>query len=168
MQIHRWALTAASVAVCTACASTSASAMWAAMSDQEMSYHADVIVVGSGIAGLSAALEAAHQGASVLVVEANSVGGGHAVKAGGFALVNTKLQRSKGINDSPDLAWQDMQRWGEDADPYWTRRYAEESAGQVYDWLTGMGHRPAGFDRTSRQRTTFWGPIWLILAPQGI
>ena len=102
---------------------------------------ADVIVVGSGIAGLAAALEASAQGASVLVIEANSVGGGHAAKAGGFAMVDTELQRQKGIKDSPDLAWQDFLRWGEDPDPYWTRRYAEESSGEVYDWLTGMGVR---------------------------
>jgi predicted oxidoreductase len=100
---------------------------------------ADVIVVGGGIAGLAAALEAADKGASVLVIDANSVGGGHAVKAGGFALVDTELQRRKGIKDSADIAWRDLQRWGEDADPYWTRRYAEESSSQVYDWLTGLG-----------------------------
>ena len=102
---------------------------------------ADVIVVGGGIAGLSAALEAADEGASVMVIEINSVGGGHAVKAGGFAMVDTELQRSKGIRDSADLAWADLQRWGEDADPFWTRRYAEESSAMVYDWLTALGVR---------------------------
>ena len=45
---------------------------------------ADIIVVGAGIAGLSAALEAESHGARVLVVEANSMAGGHAVKAGGL------------------------------------------------------------------------------------
>jgi predicted oxidoreductase len=56
-------------------------------------------------------------------------------------MVDTELQRQKGIKDSPDLAWQDLLRWGEDPDPYWTRRYVEESSGEVYDWLTGMGVR---------------------------
>jgi predicted oxidoreductase len=101
--------------------------------------NADVIVVGAGIAGLSAALEASAQGASVLIIEANSVGGGHAVKAGGLAMVDTALQRQRGIKDSPDIAWADLLRWGEDPDPYWTRRYAEESSSQVYDWLTRLG-----------------------------
>ena len=103
--------------------------------------NADVIVVGAGIAGLAAALEASARGASVLIIEANSVGGGHAVKAGGLAMVDTALQRQRGIQDSPDIAWQDLMRWGEDADPYWTRRYAEESSAQVYDWLTSLGVR---------------------------
>jgi flavocytochrome c len=100
---------------------------------------ADVIVVGAGIAGLSAALEASATGARVLVIEKNSVGGGHAVKAGGFALVDTALQREKGIQDSPDLAYRDLFRWGKDPDPYWTRYYVEHSGPDVYDWLTDMG-----------------------------
>jgi len=101
--------------------------------------HADVIIVGAGIAGISAALEASAHGARVLVIEANSVGGGHAVKAGGFALVDTALQREKNIADSPDLAYRDLARWGEDPDPFWARYYVENSATEVYDWLTGHG-----------------------------
>ncbi len=100
---------------------------------------ADVIVVGAGIAGLSAALEASAAGADVVVLDANSVGGGHAVKAGGFALVDTALQREKGINDSPLLAAQDMLAWGETANPEWVERYAQASGTEVYDWLVGMG-----------------------------
>src|SRR5690606_11562263 len=38
--------------------------------------HCDVLVVGSGPAGLSAALAAAHTGASVTVLEQDSMGGG--------------------------------------------------------------------------------------------
>jgi predicted oxidoreductase len=75
----------------------------------------------------------------VLVVEANSVGGGHAVKAGGFALVGTELQRSKGITDTPQLAFDDWRKRGVDPDAYWTDRYARESATEVYDWLTARG-----------------------------
>ena len=94
---------------------------------------ADVLVIGAGIGGLSAALEASANGARVIVIEANSVGGGHAVKAGGISMVNTKLQQTKGIEDSPNLAVRDYFRWGEDPDPYWTRQYAEKSGSDVYD-----------------------------------
>jgi predicted oxidoreductase len=123
----------------TTCLTLSALLTAAGCTPVDVQPDADVIVVGGGIAGLAAALEAADKGASVLVIDVNSVGGGHAVKAGGFALVDTKLQRSKGIKDSADIAWRDLQRWGEDADPYWTRRYAEQSATEVYDWLTALG-----------------------------
>ena len=100
---------------------------------------ADVIVVGAGIAGLSAALEASANNARVLVLEANSVGGGHAVKAGGFALVDTELQRSRGIEDTPALAFADWAVRGENPNTYWTKLYARESGPEVYDWLTGLG-----------------------------
>lgn len=99
----------------------------------------DVIVVGAGIAGLSAALEAESRGAHVLLVEANSMGGGHAVKAGGFALVNTPLQQAKGYVDTPDIAYRDMMAWGEDSNPWWVRHYVENSRTEVYDWLTALG-----------------------------
>jgi predicted oxidoreductase len=100
---------------------------------------ADVIIVGAGIAGLAAALEAADKGAEVIVLDANSVGGGHAVKAGGLAMVDTALQRDKGIKDSPELATQELLAWGEDANPEWVKRYAEDSGTEVYDWLVKLG-----------------------------
>ncbi len=100
---------------------------------------ADVIVAGAGIAGLSAALEASAAGTSVLLVDINSVGGGHAVMAGGLALVGTPLQESRGIHDTPEIAYRDLMRWGEDSDPGWVRFYTENSLAQVYDWLTDMG-----------------------------
>jgi predicted oxidoreductase len=100
---------------------------------------ADVIVVGGGIAGLSAALEASDAGADVIVVETSSVAGGHAVVAGGFALVGTPLQERKGWTDTPDIAFQDLMAWGEDANADWVRAYVENSRTEVYDWLTALG-----------------------------
>lgn len=102
---------------------------------------ADIIVVGGGIAGLSAALEANDLGARVIIVEANSVAGGHAVKAGGFALVGTPLQQQKGYQDSPEIAIRDLLKWGEDADEGWVRRYVEASRPEVHDWLQRFGVR---------------------------
>jgi len=100
---------------------------------------ADVIVIGGGIAGLSAALEASSHGANVLIIETSSVSGGHAVKAGGFALVGTPLQERKGFNDSPDIAYEDLMAWGEDPDPDWVRLFAENARKEVHDWLAGFG-----------------------------
>jgi predicted oxidoreductase len=111
----------------------------AACANDPIPKDADVIVVGAGIAGLAAAIEAGAAGARVTVVEMSSVGGGHAVRAGGFALVDTDLQRRKGLRDDPDTAYADLMAWGEDADPYWTRYYADQSGPLVYDWLTQLG-----------------------------
>lgn len=100
---------------------------------------ADLIVVGAGIAGLAAALEAADAGARVVVLDANSVGGGHAVLAGGFSLVGTPLQAQKGYHDDPEVAIRDILAWGENADPWWVRRYVEGSRREVHDWLVARG-----------------------------
>lgn len=102
---------------------------------------ADVIVIGAGIAGVAAALEASATGASVIVLDMNSVGGGHAVKAGGLALVGTPLQAQRGYQDDVDTAVRDLLAWGEDADPDWVRRYLAASGPEVHDWLAGFGVR---------------------------
>src|SRR6202140_77494 len=55
---------------------------------------ADVVVVGSGAAGLPASISAAEQGASVIVVEQNYDIGGHAIESGGNIALGggTRLQ----------------------------------------------------------------------------
>lgn len=102
--------------------------------------HSDVVIVGAGIAGLSAAIEAAQAGATVTVLEMWSVFGGHAVMSeGGVTMVDTPLQRAQGIADSPDLAYRDFIEYGEDADELWVRRYVDRSRSEIFDWLTGLG-----------------------------
>ena len=56
----------------------------------------DVIVVGSGGAGLAAALDAMKQGASVTVVEREAeMGGATIISGGGCFIVGTPLQAEK-------------------------------------------------------------------------
>ncbi|MGH9627871.1 MAG: FAD-dependent oxidoreductase, partial [Bryobacteraceae bacterium] len=102
----------------------------------------DAIVIGAGISGLSAALEAASSGARVTVVDQNTVGGGHAVlSSGAVCIVNTPLQASQNIHDGPELADQDFLRRGEDAQREWVARYVRESNDQLYRWFEGLGVR---------------------------
>jgi predicted oxidoreductase len=101
---------------------------------------ADVLVIGAGISGLSATLEAARAGRSVLVVDMLSVFGGHAIiSTGGLSIVDTPLQRKRGIEDSPDLAFSDFMTWGEDSNEEWVRYYVDHSREEIYDWLTDLG-----------------------------
>jgi len=110
-----------------------------ACSTDPMPIDTDVIVIGGGIAGLSAALEASANGARAIVIEASSVAGGHAVKAGGFALVGTPLQQHKGFKDTPAIAYDDLMAWGEDPDPDWVRLFVDNSRSEIHDWLTRFG-----------------------------
>jgi flavocytochrome c len=100
---------------------------------------ADVIIVGAGLAGLSAAVEMGRSGIQVLVVDLNSVAGGTAVRAGGVAMVATPVQERAGIQDSPDQATRDWIAWTEDGDAEWISYYAQNSRKMIYDWVTDMG-----------------------------
>ena len=74
---------------------------------------ADVVVVGSGFAGLAAAIEARNGGASVIVIEKMPVHGGNSVINGGdFAAAGNKMQKEAGIQDSAELMLKDMLKAG--------------------------------------------------------
>ena len=74
---------------------------------------ADVVVIGAGAAGLSAAIKAADARVSVIVVETNYDIGGHAIISGGNVPLGggTSAQRKFGIEDSPDLVFRDLTDW---------------------------------------------------------
>ena len=65
----------------------------------------DVIVVGSGAAGMVAALTATHQGLSTVVVEkAPHYGGSTARSGGGVWIPNNEILRRDGVKDCPAAA----------------------------------------------------------------
>lgn len=69
----------------------------------------DVIVIGSGFAGLAAAIQAKEEGADVLLLEKMpAFGGNSAINGGAFAVAGSPLQEKEGIKDSPELMLQDM------------------------------------------------------------
>ncbi|MSR60613.1 MAG: FAD-dependent oxidoreductase [Planctomycetaceae bacterium] len=105
----------------------------------------DVIVVGAGISGLAAALELGRGGANVTVIDMSSVFGGHAVMSqGSLSIAGSPVQRAAGVADSPDLAYDDILKFGDDPDPQWVRYYVDNSRREVYDWVTELGVRFEG------------------------
>lgn len=115
-----------------------------------MTYDADVIVVGAGLAGLVAAIEAADAGRKVLLVEQepeNAIGGQAFWSLGGLFMVGTPEQRRLRVRDSVDLALQDwMATAGFDRDEdYWPRKWAEAyvhfASGEKRAWLHEQGMR---------------------------
>src|SRR3546814_18776531 len=70
------------------------------METSDMQY--DVIVVGSGASGLTAAIRAAKAGLSVLVLEkADHFGGTTAVSGGGIWIPGSPQEVAAGVEDSP-------------------------------------------------------------------
>jgi len=111
------------------------------------SYQADVIVVGAGIAGVAAAIEALGRGRRVLLldrdVEAN-LGGLARHSFGGIWFADTPVQRRFRIRDSTELGLRDWLSFAEfDPDDRWPRAWAEayvhRANCEVHDWLVGLG-----------------------------
>ena len=103
---------------------------------------ADVVVVGAGATGIPAAIEAAENGASVIVIEQNYDIGGHAIQSGGAMPLGggTSLQKKYGIEDSPERYFQDLvnnpdYRYN---DRELVRTFAEWSA-PTFEWLVAHG-----------------------------
>lgn len=69
----------------------------------------DVIVIGSGFAGLAAAIEAKKAGANVVVLEKMPTPGGNSIINGGImTATGCPQQAMHGIKDSPELLEKDI------------------------------------------------------------
>jgi succinate dehydrogenase/fumarate reductase flavoprotein subunit len=77
----------------------------AGQQDTQETYECDALVVGSGCAGMSAAVTAGHHGLNVLIVEKEPRFGGTTARSGGWLWIpGTSLARDWGIAESPDQA----------------------------------------------------------------
>ncbi|RSM02790.1 hypothetical protein CDV31_010749 [Fusarium ambrosium] len=102
----------------------------------------DLIVVGSGIAGLSAAITAAEKGASVLLVE-RFHGGGTSALSGGvvYAGGGTRQQKEAGYDDTPENMFAYLrQEVGSAVDEATLKRFCDESVEHL-EWLEKHGAR---------------------------
>lgn len=101
----------------------------------------DVIVVGGGAAGMSAAITAHDRGARVLLFEGETkLGGSTALSGGWFFAAGTSVQRSAGIfDDTPEAMFDyyaQVNQWR--IDPPVVRRLCDE-AGAALEWLVSLG-----------------------------
>ena len=111
---------------------------------------ADVVVVGSGACGMTAAIVALEAGCSVVIAEREPHIGGHAITSGGNMPLGggTSAQRKHGIVDSPDLLFRDLTDWSvveqngaadyRFNDREIIRAFADNSAA-TFDWLVAHG-----------------------------
>lgn len=100
----------------------------------------DVLVIGAGMAGTSAALEAAAAGASVLVIDrggrltcTSAMSGGHFYLGGG-----TAVQQATGWEDTPADMAAYLRQMSPDCDPEKIRLYCEGSV-EHFGWLESLG-----------------------------
>lgn len=90
---------------------------------------ADLVIVGTGFAGLAAALTARELGLSVLLLEKMRVPGGNSIIAGGGAnAVDPVRQKRQGIEDSTDLHFAQTMAGGDNINDAEKVRYMVDHA----------------------------------------
>lgn len=108
--------------------------------ETEWDAEADVLIIGFGGAGATAAVTAAENGASVIILEKmDIVGGATSLNAGVVQAAGTSVQEAAGVNDSPD-AWFECLRKEIGAGFDEARiRALVDGAPDVIDWLVELG-----------------------------
>jgi len=101
----------------------------------------DVVVVGGGGAGMSAAIEAHDAGARVALIEADEkLGGSTALSGGVYYAAGTTVQRAKGIEgDSADAMFEYYMTLNQYRVEASLARTLSDHAAPGLEWLIGMG-----------------------------
>ncbi|MEU6370385.1 flavocytochrome c [Streptomyces sp. NPDC046931] len=100
----------------------------------------DLVVVGSGIAGQTAATSAAEAGLSVVLLEKTNVLGGSSSMSGGwFAFSGTEEQAAEGIEDSSELFLKDMLEVGNHLNDRGLLEAYLANQEETYRWLKAHG-----------------------------
>lgn len=126
----------------------------------------DVVVIGSGAAGLSAAAAASESALRVLVLEKQGTVGGNTLHSGGFyAAIDPARQKRQGIKDSPELFEQQiLENGGGKSDPKLVRLLVA-GASDMLAYLEANGMRFK--DRIIEIYGAHWPRCHLPVLPNG-
>ena len=122
----------------------------------------EFLIVGTGFAGLAAAIEGHEQGLKdILVIDKMpSYGGNSIINGGAVAAAGTDMQKAAGIKDNPDLLFADIVKAGGGlAHPDLARHIADSSV-ENYHWLKKVG--------VQFKAVTFHGPMYKKCQEYGI
>ncbi|MDO5701735.1 MAG: flavocytochrome c [Lachnospiraceae bacterium] len=100
----------------------------------------DIVIIGAGGAGMTAAINATQAGKKVILLEKMPYAGGNTTKAtGGMNAAETHYQAEQGIEDSVEVFIEDTMKGGHDInDKDLVTVMAENSAAGI-DWLDSIG-----------------------------
>lgn len=135
------------------------------VSNTAVEYTADVVVIGGGGSGMSAALAAHQSGAKVIVLEKSAVLGGSSVMSLGMGAWNSKFQQADPDTDFTAgewlKDWLDQQNYMVSAPMIY--QYITES-GETVDWLSEngvvfdyVGHNQEALDGDAIRTYHMWG-----------
>ena len=105
------------------------------MPPQTWDEEADIIIVGSGFAGLAAAIEAKKAGSSVIILEKmKGYGGNSTISDGVVAAAATPMQADSKIVDSAQLMYEDMRKAGLGLNQPELVRLLTEKSSETFQW----------------------------------
>ena len=108
---------------------------------QDRVIETDIAVIGSGIAGLSAAVEAKYCGADVVLIEKQGIVGGSSCICGGKIIAaGSETQRKQGILDTPQMLFDFLKKSaGNFLDDDKINYFCYHATGNL-EWLVEQGH----------------------------
>lgn len=100
----------------------------------------DIIIVGAGGAGMSAALEAKEKGLNPVIFEKMPVAGGNTTKSSsGMNASQTKFQKEQAIEDKNDLFYEETLVGGHNTNDKELLRFFVDNSASAIDWLDSIG-----------------------------
>ncbi|RJG21735.1 flavocytochrome c [Paenibacillus thiaminolyticus] len=102
----------------------------------------DIIIVGAGGAGMSAALEAKEKGMNPVIFEKMPLAGGNTMKSSsGMNASQTKFQKEQGIEDDNDLFYEETLKGGRGTNDTEMLRFFVDNSASAIEWLDSIGIR---------------------------
>ena len=106
----------------------------------ELPKEADVVVIGAGGAGLTSAIAAHEKGVKVILIEKTELLGGNTNYAtGGINAAGTRIQKAAGIEDSPELFYEDTMKGGKNKNNKELVKVLTKNSAGIVDWLVERG-----------------------------
>lgn len=113
--------------------------------DVAWDYQADVVVLGYGAAGAACAIEAADNGATVIIVEKEALPGGSMARCGGAIMgAGTRVQTGLGYEDGADQLFDWIMTCTDGMCPEEIARVYADHAGANVDWLEDLNTEYVG------------------------
>ena len=100
----------------------------------------DIVIIGAGGAGMTAAINATQAGKTVILLEKMPYVGGNTTKAtGGMNAAETHYQKEQGIEDTVEQFVEDTMKGGHDINDRDLVTVMAENSAEAIDWLDSIG-----------------------------
>lgn len=107
---------------------------------EEIKTEADIVVIGGGGAGMTAAITAKQAGLDVVILEKTGMIGGNTTKAtGGMNAAETHFQKEQGIEDTVALFIEDTMTGGKNINNIELVTTMAENSADAIEWLESIG-----------------------------